>query len=175
MSGMIKHVFTAAAVLVVPLTIEAEVVTSAPDHFTLALEAETELTPEEVWARLIDPADWWQGAHSYSGDAANLSLDPQPGGLWREDWDGGAVWHGTVLQAQPGKVLSLQAPFGPLQPLAVNAVWTISLNPSETGGTLIRFDHVTNGTSSSGLDQLAPAVDYVKSEALKSLARPRDK
>jgi hypothetical protein len=33
---------------------------------------------------------------------------------------------------------------------------------------------VTNGTSSSGLDQLAPAVDYVKAEALKSLARPRD-
>jgi hypothetical protein len=171
---MIKYFFTAAAVFTAPLATEAEVITSAPDHFTLVLEAETELTPDEVWARLIVPSDWWQGAHSYSGDAANLSLDPQPGGLWREDWDNGSVWHGTVLQAQPGKVLSLQAPFGPLQPLAVNAVWTISLSPIETGGTLIRFDHVTNGTSSSGLDQLAPAVDYVKAEALKSLARPRD-
>ena len=173
---MLKHVLIpAVAVSFVTSVATAEVVSSAPDHFTLALEAETELNPDEVWARLIEPKDWWQSDHSYSGDAANLSLDPQPGGLWREDWEDGSVWHGTVLQAQPGKVLSLQAPFGPLQPLAVNAVWTISLTEMETGGTMIRFDHVTNGTSSSGLDQLAPAVDYVKSEALKSLARPRDK
>lgn len=173
---MIKHVLmTAMAVSMAPLMAQSEVITSSPDHFTLKLEAETELSPDEVWARLIEPKDWWQSDHSYSGDATNLSLDPHPGGLWREDWDGGSVWHGTVLQAQPGKVLSLQAPFGPLQPLAVNAVWTISLTPSETGGTTIRFDHVTNGTSSSGLDRLAPAVDFVKSEALKSLARPRDK
>lgn len=173
---MLKHVLIpAVAASFVSSIANAEVVTSAPDHFTLVLEAETELSPDEVWARLIDPQEWWQSDHSYSGDASNLSLDPQPGGLWREDWEDGSVWHGTVLQAQPGKVLSLQAPFGPLQALAVNAVWTISLTEMESGGTTIRFDHVTNGTSSSGLDQLAPAVDYVKSEALKSLARPRDK
>ncbi|MEO1552956.1 MAG: SRPBCC domain-containing protein [Pseudomonadota bacterium] len=155
-------------------TAQAEVVTASSDHFTLKLEAETDLTPEETWARLIVPANWWQGEHSYSGDATNLSLDPVAGGLWREDWDDGSVWHGTVLQAQPNKVLSLSAPFGPLQGLAVQSVWTITLTPNESGGTLIRFDHVTNGNTASNLHELAPAVDFVKSEALKSPARSHD-
>ncbi len=152
----------------------AEIVTATPDHFTLKLEAETELTTDEVWARLIDPKSWWLPDHTYSGDSANLSIDPQAGGLWREDWDGGSVWHGSVLRAEPGKVLVLNAPFGPLQDLAVTSVWTISLDAQEDGNTRITFDHVTNGTAASGLDELAPAVEYVKSEALKSLARPRD-
>lgn len=153
---------------------QAEVVSAAPDHFTLKLQADTELSTDEVWARLVDPKSWWLGEHSYSGDSANLSIDAQAGGLWREDWEGGSVWHGTVLQAQPGKVLSLNAPFGPLQGMAVTSVWTISLDTNSDGGTTITFDHVTNGTAASGLDTVAAAVDFVKAEALKSLARPRN-
>ncbi|MEO1322005.1 MAG: SRPBCC domain-containing protein [Pseudomonadota bacterium] len=171
-----KKTSTLAALLSLAfgLTAQAEVVASTPDHFTLKLEADSELSPDEVWTRLIDPSEWWQSDHTYSGDAANLKLDAQAGGVWREDWEGGSVWHGTVLQAHPGKTLSLSAPFGPLQGLAVTSVWTITLTPNEDGGTRIRFDHITNGTAASQLDELAPAVDFVKSEALKSLARPRD-
>lgn len=164
----------ATAILGFSLQAQAEVVASAPDHFTLKLEAKTDLSPDELWERLIDPPSWWLSDHSFSGDSDNLSLDAQPGGLWREDWESGSVWHGTVLQAQPGKTLVLSAPFGPLQGLAVNSVWTISLAPTEDGGTQITFDHVTNGSEASNLDALAPAVDFVKSEALKSLARSHD-
>ena len=63
------------------------------------------------------------------------------------------------------------APFGPLQGLAVTSIWTITLTPSEDGGTQITFDHVTNGTAASQLDALAPAVDFVKQQAIESLAR----
>lgn len=157
-----------------PALASAEVITSAPDHFTLKLEAQSELSVSETWARLIEPSEWWQSDHTYSGDAHNLSLEPQAGGLWREDWEGGSVWHGTVLQAQPGQTLVLSAPFGPLQGLAVTSIWTISLAPIEGGGTQITFDHVTNGTDASGLDALAPAVDFVKQQAIESLARPRE-
>lgn len=157
-----------------PVTTQAEVVAASKEHFTLKLEATSDLSPQETWARLIEPAQWWQSDHTYSGDAANLSLEAIAGGFWREDWDGGSVWHGTVLQAKPNETLVLSAPFGPLQGLAVTSVWTISLSPIETGGTRIRFDHVTNGTSASNLQDLAPAVDFVKGEALKSLARPKD-
>lgn len=155
------------------MTAHADIVTAAPDHFTLKLEAQTELTPDEVWDRLIEPSQWWLPDHTYSGSSDNLSLDPQAGGLWREDWEGGSVWHGTVMQAKPGETLVLEAPFGPLQGLAVTTVWTITLAPGEKSGTVITFDHVTNGTNVSGLDVLAPAVNFVKSEALKSLARPQ--
>ncbi len=171
---MQKPLFTAAALFVTPLLgAQAEVISSAPDNFTLKLEAETDLTPEQVWDRLIVPSEWWQSDHTYSLDANNLSLDPQAGGLWREDWDGGSVWHGTVLQAQQNKSLVMSAPFGPLQGLAVTSIWTITLTPlDEAGGTRITFDHVTNGTEASQLDRMAPAVDFVKSAALASLARP---
>lgn len=162
---------SAAFGLGLPALASAEVITSAPDHFTLKLEAQSDLSVSETWARLIEPSEWWQSDHTYSGDAGNLSLDPQAGGLWREDWDGGSVWHGTVLQAQPEETLVLSAPFGPLQGLAVTSVWTISLAPTESGGTQITFDHITNGTDASDLDALAPAVDFVKQQAIESLAR----
>lgn len=165
---------SAALALGLPTAGMAEVMTSAPDHFTLKLEAQSDLSPSELWARLVEPSDWWLSDHTYSGDASNLSLDAQAGGLWREDWDGGSVWHGTVLQAQPEQSLVLSAPFGPLQGLAVTSVWTITLTPSDSGGTQITFDHVTNGTSASELDAMAPAVDFVKQQAIESLARPSE-
>lgn len=174
-SWMIRTAIAATTfVLVNSISANAEIVAAAPDHFTLKLEAETELSPSEVWTRLIEPSAWWLSDHTYSADSNNLTLDPQAGGLWREDWEGGSVWHGTVIQAHPEKSLVLSAPFGPLQGLAVTSIWTITLEPTEAEGTRITFDHVTNGTPASQLDQLAPAVNFVKSEALKSLARPHD-
>ena len=79
---------SAAVALGLPATATAEIVSSAPDHFTLKLEAQSDLSPADMWTRLIEPADWWLSDHSYSGDSSNLSLDPQAGGLWREDWEG---------------------------------------------------------------------------------------
>lgn len=147
----------------------AEILSSGPDHYTLYHEAETSFSPEEAWDRLIDPASWWSPAHTYSGDAANLSLDLQAGGLWREDWQGGSVAHGRVLSVQHAAALRLDAPFGPLQGMAVNVVWTITISPTETGARII-FDEVATGSAQTGLDAIAPAVDAVKQEAIERLA-----
>src|SRR6056297_1385533 len=134
MGTWIKNMIASALIAIVPAA-RAEIISSSPDHFTLKLEAETELSPDEVWARLIDPSSWWLPEHTYSGSSDNLSLKPHAGGIWREDWEGGSVWHGTVLLALPDQRLSLSAPFGPLQSLAVDSVWTISLTPLEDAGT----------------------------------------
>jgi uncharacterized protein YndB with AHSA1/START domain len=106
--------------------------------------------------------------HSYSGDAANLSLDPRAGGLWKEEWDGGSVAHGTVLYVKPGEQLRLAAPFGPLQSMAVDVVWTITITPEGTGSKVV-FDEVANGSGASNLDKIAGAVDSVKGEAINRL------
>ena len=150
----------------------AEVAVSAPDHFTLQLEAQSDLSPAETRARLVGSSEWWKSDHTYSGDASTLSIEPRAGGLWREDWSDGSVWHCKALQAQPETSLVLSVPFGPLQGLAVTLVSTISLTPTKGGGTKITFDHVTNGTDASNLDALPPAVDFVKQHAIESLARP---
>ncbi|MBI1393088.1 MAG: hypothetical protein GC152_10145 [Alphaproteobacteria bacterium] len=147
----------------------AEVIETGPDHFRLGLEATSPLPPDRLRRRLIDPSDWWSGDHTYSGDASNLALDLQPGGLWSETWAGGAVAHGRVLMFRTGEMLRLEAPFGPLQGLGVAAVWTISISP-DGDGSKVRFDYVANG--GDDLEPLAAAVDSVKSAALKNLTRP---
>ena len=157
-----------ALALIVPATGQAEVLSVSDTHFALRQEARSELTPEQLWQRLIRPATWWHPDHTYSGDAANLSLDVQAGGLWREDWDGRSVAHGRVLFVDPGKVLRLDAPFGPLQGLGAYTMWTITITPDENGSAVV-FDEVSTGPPTAKLTDVAGAVDYVKSEAIRRL------
>ena len=102
------------------------------------------------------------------GVFANFSLDLKAGGLWLEQWEDGSVAHGQVLYVNPGKELRLDAPFGPLQQMAVNAIWTISISPHEDGSKVI-FDEVVNGSTESNLEEMAVAVNFVKSEAIGRL------
>ena len=146
----------------------ADVLAASPGHYTLRHEAVSPLAPDAVWNRLVHPETWWSPAHSYSGDAANLSLDLRAGGLWKEEWDGGSVAHGAVLYINPGTQLRLDAPFGPLQSMAVNVVWTITILPEGTGSKVI-FDEVANGSDASNLDRIAGVVDGVKAEAMRRL------
>ncbi|NVJ98370.1 MAG: SRPBCC domain-containing protein [Alphaproteobacteria bacterium] len=146
----------------------ADIVEANPDRYVLKHEATSALSPEKLWNKLVNPANWWHPDHTYSGDAANLSLDLQAGGLWREDWSGGSVFHGSVLQVKQGSMLRLDAPFGPLQDIAVKVVWTITITP-EGEGSKVTFHEIASGDPKSGLDQLAPAVNFVKGEAIKRL------
>jgi hypothetical protein len=146
----------------------ADVIASAPDHYTLKQEATSSLSPNQVWEKLIRPDTWWHPDHTCSGKPENLSLQAKAGGLWREDWAGSSVIHGSVLLAIQGKQLRLNAPFGPLQELGVNVVWTITIS-AHNGGSKIVFDEIANGTKASKLETIAPAVDFVKTEAIKRL------
>ncbi len=146
----------------------AEIVSSSPTHFKLRHETVSNLAPDELWQRLVNPASWWHPDHTYSGDSGNLTLSAEAGGLWREDWQGGSVLHGQVLFVEPGKRLRLLAPFGPLQELGAYTIWTITIEASDKG-TVITFDEVASGPPGSDLATVANAVDYVKQEAVARL------
>ena len=162
-----------ALALGVALPAGAEIVAAAPDHYTLRHEASSALSPDALWDRLIQPDIWWHPDHTWSGKAEHLWLNPNAGGLWLESWDGNSVAHGEVLAIVEGKSLRLNAPFGPLQGMGVEVIWTITLEPDEeTGGTKVVFDEVANGSSASALDRIAPAVDRVKQEAIERLTNP---
>lgn len=168
---MLRHALTAIALTGFAGMASAEIMAAAPDHYTLHHEASSPFAPQALWDRLVHPETWWHPDHTYSGDAKNLSLTPEAGGLWLESWAGGSVEHGRVLTIMEGKMLRLDAPFGPLQGMGVQVVWTITLEPDEeSGGTKVIFDEAANGSSASGLDQIAPAVDGVKSQAIERLA-----
>lgn len=148
-----------------------EVIASSEQHFVLRHEAVSARAIDEMWERLIHPETWWHPDHTYSGDAKNLSLDAQAGGLWKEVWAGGSVSHGRVLTVEAGRVLRMDAPFGPLQQLGAYTIWTITLSAVEEG-TKVIFDEVSTAPPSANMAETAKAVDFVKSEAMSRLVAP---
>lgn len=165
-------VLGAAAALGHVSAAKADVIGAAPDGFALRFEASSTLDRDALWARALSISQWWSGAHTYSGDAANLSLDPVPGGCWCERWDGGAVEHGRVIALLDGALLRVEAPFGPLQGMGVTAILSLTFRDVEDeaeGGTLVSVDFVASGSSAAGLDGLAPAVDRVVGEQVARL------
>jgi len=149
-------------------TAHADIVESSDAHYVLKHEATSTLAPDALWRRLVDPASWWHPDHTYSGDPGNLSLDVRAGGLWLERWDGGSMVHGSILYLDNGKSMRLYAPFGPLQGLGVYTVWTITISADGSGSKVV-FDEISHGAPSADLDELAKAVDFVKSEAISRL------
>lgn len=139
----------------------AEVKSAAPAGFAVESRAVVAAAPAEAYAQIVRIDEWWDAAHSYSGNAANLSLQARPGGCFCERLaDGGGVEHMRVVSARPGVELRLQGGLGPLQAEAVTGSLSWSLKPAG-GGTEIVQRYVVGGYVEGGADRIAPAVDQV--------------
>jgi len=148
----------------------AEVMQSAPDGAHMVHQLRVEATPAAVYALIGQVGRWWSGEHSYSGDAANLTLAVEPGGCFCERWKDGAVEHARVIMVMRDQVVRLQGALGPLQVKAVNGVMTFLLKPDGTG-TQLTLGYRVTGSSLSGLDKDAPAVDGVLNVQVQRLKR----
>ena len=93
----------ASLLLSLPPPAIAAVVDSAPGGFTLRLEAVTAAAPGRTWDSLLRIGEWWSGAHTYSGRAANMTLELRAGGCFCERWPGGEIEHMRVALAWPEK------------------------------------------------------------------------
>jgi uncharacterized protein YndB with AHSA1/START domain len=154
----------------VALTGHAEVRQATPDTMLIAIEARIAAPPSTVYDSIAHIERWWSSSHTYSGDAANMSLIAEPGGCFCERWKDGAVEHGRVVFAMRNQMLRVSAALGPLQAKAVNSMLTFQLKPAE-GGTSLTVGYIVNGASASALDKSAPAVDGVLSEQVQRLKR----
>jgi uncharacterized protein YndB with AHSA1/START domain len=147
----------------------AETSEVSPSGFTVTHAVVVESDPQKVWLAFTQLPLWWNGAHTWSGQASNLSLDATAGGCWCERWGNGAsAMHGHVLMVQPGSVLRLQAWLGPLQDRPVAGVLTFA-TAHRDGATRLRVTYRVAGGPDAGLDKLAPAVDGVIGEQVKRL------
>lgn len=147
----------------------AEVLDTGASGFTVQETAHLTATPDAVYAALIQPGQWWNGAHSFSGSAANFTLDAKAGGCWCETLSGGGtVEHMRVVFADPGKVLRLRGGLGPMQGMAVEAAmtWTLKEAGKETDLTLT---YAAGGYAKDGFAELAKSVDHVLSEQVNRL------
>lgn len=157
----------------------AEVVAKSDTGFVSRNAAEVKTTPAEAWQALIAPAGWWNADHSYSGDAANLYIDPQAGGCFCEKLPAktasvagaklGSIQHMQVIYAAPGAALRLSGGLGPLQSEAVVGTLTMTLKTTPAG-TRILWEYVVGGYMRYKVDELAPTVDKVLAEQLSRLA-----
>ena len=158
---------------VLPCALRAEVKSAAGDGFLIVHARRVEAVPAKVYAAMAAIDRWWNAEHSYSGNAANLSLKAEAGGCFCERWPDGEVEHGRVIMALRDRLLRLQTSLGPLQGRAVNGVLTFQLKPDDASGgkaTLLTLTYTVNGASASALDQSAPAVDRVLGEQFTRLA-----
>ena len=149
----------------------AEVVDSGPGGFTVRTTVHVAAPADKVYAALVQPARWWTSEHTFSGDARNLSLDAQPGGCFCETLkNGGGVRHQTVVYVDPGRVLRLRGPLGPLQGLAVDGALTFALKPAGDGVDL-QETYAVAGYAKDGLAAWPAPVDGVLAEQLGRLKR----
>lgn len=149
---------------------KAEVMQSAPDGAHLLHQVRVEAPPAAVYALIGQVGRWWSGEHSYSGDAANLTLAMEPGGCFCERWKDGAVEHARVILLMRDQVVRLGGALGPLQVKAVNGSLTFLLKP-DGAGTQLTVGYRLVGSSLSGLDKDAPAVDGVLNVQVQRLKR----
>ena len=152
----------AALLFAVPAA-HADVVTRSETGFVVRLVSEVTASPAEAWKTILQPAQWWQSQHTFSGDAANLTLDPQVGGCFCE------VQHMRVLYVEPPRALRLTGALGPLQSEALSATMTITVKPTEKGSRIL-FDYVVGGFMRYKVEDIAPAVDRMLAAQLTSLA-----
>lgn len=147
----------------------AAITGSGPDGFTVVHERTVAAAPAAAWAMLVAPAQWWNGAHSYSGNAANLTLDLRAGGCWCERWAGGSAEHGRVILVAPERTLRLYAALGPLQQLPTVATlsWTLA---AAGQGTKIVLTYRVLGRASDNIAAMAAPVDAVLAEQADRLA-----
>jgi hypothetical protein len=149
-----------------------EVTASGPSGFSLKTEITVAGTPADTFNRFIQIGRWWDPAHTYSGDAANMALTAKPGGCFCETLPGGGfVKHMDVVYAAPGKSLRLVGGLGPLQRMGASGALSFDFE-AEGANTRLTATYVVSGFAPGpGLAPLATPVDGVLGEQLTRLKR----
>lgn len=147
----------------------AEVVAVGTGGFALSETAHIAAPPDKVYAAIIAPSHWWSSQHSFSGSAANFTLDAKEGGCWCETLpNGGFVELLRVVNAAPGKMLRLRGALGPFQGMGVDGAMTYTLKGDDKA-TDLTVTYNLGGFSKDGFDAFSKAGDGVLGEAVARL------
>jgi hypothetical protein len=149
----------------------AEILDAGPSGFTQRQSLAIAASPAQVWDGFANWGAWWDGAHTFGGDASHLSVELAPGGALDEGFtEGGGARHLVVVNSQTWRLLRLQGALGPLQALGVAGSLTFTLTQTPTG-TLLTETYDVGGHATGGLDKLAAPVDGVMSQQMARLKR----
>ena len=168
---MMKAIFGGAALAVVLAGGgHCEVADLQSNGFTLDQKIDIQAPPDKVYAALLEPGKWWSAAHTFSGDAKNMTLDARPGGCWCETLpNGGGVMHMTVVYVDPGKMLRLRGALGPFQSTGMDGTMTVTVDAKKAGGTALEWSYSLGGYIWGGYGPLPGSADGVLNQQVRRL------
>lgn len=157
-----RTTIAAIMMLMVAAPASAEVVSADASGFAVRTALTIAAPPDKVYAALLTPGRWWASAHSWSGDAANMRLEPVVGGCFCEKLpnSGGESAHMRVIAIDPNHLLRLSGGLGPFQAMGVAGTLSWELKP-DAGGTALVQTYAVGGHIPGGGAALAPVVDGV--------------
>lgn len=161
--------FTALLVLATSLAM-AEVSDSAANGFTTTNEVVIDAGRADAWVAAVGQVGkWWSSDHTVSGDASRMSIKPVMQGCFCESLgEQAGVVHLVVTMINPTHLLRMTGGLGPLGLMGVDGNMTWEFEDADEG-TRVRFTYAVGGYRDGGLDEIAPAVDFVIGEALGRL------
>lgn len=158
----------ALAALSCGVAARAEVVDTSPAGFEVRWVLDVDAPQARVRAAVLDIGKWWNGRHSYSGDASNLAIDLKSG-CFCETLKGGQVRHMSVVYADE-TMLRLWGGLGPLQTTGAAGHLTLRFEASPGDKTRLTATYDVGGYAKGGLAEVwAKPVDYVIGEQVTRL------
>lgn len=172
-----KHILAGGVLAAMASAASAEVVSLDATGFAVRVEHRIAAPPDAVFTALLHPGRWWDSQHSWSGDAANMSLDPRIGGCFCEKLpkSGGESMHMTVIVIEPGRLMRMNGALGPFQAMGVTGTLSWELTPDGAGSRFVQT-YALGGHMAGQAAALAPIVDGVMSgqaARLKAFAEKR--
>ncbi len=158
------------ALLLMAQFAQAEIVSSGETGFSLKVVVTSRASAEDAYLAFTQIDRWWDPNHTYTGDAANLTLNLRPGGNFVETLPGiGFVTHLELAYVEPGSEIRLLGGLGPLQPMGAHGAMTVTFRDIEGGSEITMLYNVV-GYSAEGMKKFAPVVDAVQAQQMRRLA-----
>ena len=159
-------VVLSTVLLFVP-TAYAKVASQSNNGFVVTHETDIAVDPQAAYDAFIKIGSWWSDAHSFSGAAKNISIEPKAGGCWCEALpNGGSVRHMTVVHANPGVLMVFNGGLGPLQFMGVAGSMKVSLKAQDKG-THVSVVYAVGGYDAGNFKDISKGVDAVLGEQIK--------
>lgn len=146
---------------------QADVISAGPNGFEVQEVVNLVVPQPSAYTAFGQVGQWWNKEHTYSGDAARMSLQLRPGGCFCEPLeDGGGIEHMRVTYLKPGEQIVMTGSLGPLLYLATAGVMDVKFERI-AGGTRVTMNYRAAGFAKGEGDKMAPLVDQVLAEQMK--------
>lgn len=145
----------------------AEVLNSTDHGFEIQHSANLVVPQAAAFTAFGEVGQWWNKEHTYSGDAARMTLQVRPGGCFCEMLEGGGgIEHMRLTYVQPGERMVLTGSLGPLLYEATTGVMDIKVERI-AGGSRVTMNYRAAGFAKGGAAAIAPLVDQVLGDQMK--------